>query len=154
MRSWLLAAFVAMLVTGPAAAHKPSDAYLRLTIEPGGAPQGSLDVALRDLELVVGLDGNGDGAITWGELKARHPAIAAYVQSRLVLSTAVGPCELRPIEHGDFAPRIPDDAQLLESAGRFRHSFAAHTEHVGDEFLCHRQLRPLQPVQAEQQPAA
>jgi hypothetical protein len=99
MRRWLLALALVLLATGPAAAHKPSDAYLRLAIDPGAAPHGSLDVALRDLDLVVGLDGNGDGAITWGELKARHPAIAAYVQSRLVLSTAGGPCELRPVEH-------------------------------------------------------
>jgi hypothetical protein len=48
---------------------------------------------------VVGLDRDGDGDITWGELKARHPAIAAYVQSRLVLTTASGPCILDPVEH-------------------------------------------------------
>ena len=90
MRWLLLAAALVVLATGPAAAHKPSDAYLRLIVDPGAAPHGSLDVALRDLELVVGLDGNGDGAITWGELKARHRAIAAYVQSRLVLDTPAG----------------------------------------------------------------
>ena len=99
MRWLLLAAALVVLATGPAAAHKPSDAYLRLTIDPGAAPHGSLDVALRDLDLVVGLDGNGDGAITWGELKARHRAIAAYVQSRLVLDSPRGRCELRPVEH-------------------------------------------------------
>jgi hypothetical protein len=99
MMRWLLAVALVLLATGPAAAHKPSDAYLRLAIEPGAAPHGSLDVALRDLDLVVGLDGNGDGAITWGELKARHLAIAAYVRSRLVLDTPVGPCDLRPVEH-------------------------------------------------------
>jgi hypothetical protein len=99
MRRWLLALALVLLATGPAAAHKPSDAYLRLAIDPGATPHGSLDVALRDLDLVVGLDGNGDGAITWGELRARHRAIAAYVQSRLVLDTPGGPCELRPVEH-------------------------------------------------------
>ena len=99
MRRWLLALALGLLASGPAAAHKPSDAYLRLVLEPGAAPHGSLDVALRDLELAVGLDGNGDGAITWGELKARHRAISAYVQSRLVLDSPGGPCELRPVEH-------------------------------------------------------
>jgi hypothetical protein len=99
MRRWLLALALVLQASGPAAAHKPSDAYLRLAVGAGGAIHGSLDVALRDLELVVGLDGNGDGAITWGELKARHGAIVAYVQSRLVLDTARGPCGLEPIEH-------------------------------------------------------
>jgi HupE / UreJ protein len=99
MRRFLLAVALLFLVTDPAAAHKPSDAYLRLDVDPSGAVQGSLDLALRDLELVVGLDGNGDGAITWGELRARHPAIDAYVQSRLLLRTRGGPCALRPVEH-------------------------------------------------------
>lgn len=88
-----------LLAAGPAAAHKPSDAYLRLSIDPGGTHQGTLDIALRDLELVVGLDLDFDGAITWGELKARHAAIAAYVQSRLVLTTPGGRCRLDPLEH-------------------------------------------------------
>ena len=84
---------------GPAAAHKPSDAYLRLAVDARGGIEGSLDVALRDLDLVVGLDGNGDGAVTWGELRARHGAIAAYALSRLTLRTAAGPCGLHPVGH-------------------------------------------------------
>jgi hypothetical protein len=97
MMRWLLALGLTLLAAGPAAAHKPSDAYLRLVIDPGEAPHGSLDIALRDLELVVGLDGNGDGTITWGELKARRAAIVAYVQSRLILDR-LGRCELLPVE--------------------------------------------------------
>jgi hypothetical protein len=99
MTRWLLALALTLLAAGPAVAHKPSDAYLRLVLDPGAAPHGSLDISLRDLDVVVGLDGNGDGAITWGELKARHPTIVAYVQSRLVLDTSAGTCELRPVEH-------------------------------------------------------
>jgi hypothetical protein len=88
-----------LLATGrEAAAHKPSDAYLRLAVGPGGAVSGSLDVALRDLELVVGLDGDGDGAVTWGELKARHAAVDAYALSRLALASPGGACALRPTE--------------------------------------------------------
>ena len=87
-----------------AAAHKASDAYLRVAVPgPDGVVSGALDVALRDLELVVGLDGDGDGAVTWGELKARHPAIDAYVLSRLTLASPGGACALRPVE------RLVDD---------------------------------------------
>jgi hypothetical protein len=98
----LVAALLLVLLTvtaGPAAAHKPSDAYLRLTLAEDGA-QGSLDMAVRDLDLVIGLDGNGDGALTWGELKARHEAMAAYVQSRLTLTGGNGKsCPIRPTGH-------------------------------------------------------
>jgi hypothetical protein len=95
---WLLAGLLVLLAAGPAAAHKSSDAYLRLALEPGGI-RGSLDVALRDLDLAVGLDGDGDGAVTWGELKARHRAIDAYALSRLALASEGGACTLRPLEH-------------------------------------------------------
>ena len=37
-----------------------------------------LDIALRDLDHAIGLDADGNGEITWGELRARHAEIAAY----------------------------------------------------------------------------
>ena len=120
-RRLLLAVLLSLLAAGPAAAHKPSDAYLRLALGPGGV-RGSLDVALRDLELVVGLDGDGDGAVTWGELKARHPAIDAYVLSRLALASPGGACALRPVErlvddHADGAYAVLRFAADCPSAG-------------------------------------
>lgn len=69
----------------PAAAHRPSDAYLSLKIE-GAAVTGQWDIALRDLDHAIGLDGDGDGRLTWGEVRRRHDAIAAYALSRLALS--------------------------------------------------------------------
>ena len=59
------------LVSASAEAHKPSDSYLNLTVS-GAAIEGRLDVALRDLEYAIGIDGNDDGTITWGELRGRH----------------------------------------------------------------------------------
>jgi hypothetical protein len=63
-----LAGVVAL--AAPASAHKASDSYLQLTVT-ADRVDGQWDIALRDLEQAVGLDGDGDGAITWGELKAR-----------------------------------------------------------------------------------
>ena len=68
----------------PALAHKPSDSYLTLTVA-GEQISGRWDIALRDLDFAVGLDANGDGDITWGELRAQHKEIAAYAQARLTL---------------------------------------------------------------------
>lgn len=79
-------------------AHKPSDSYLALEAE-GAALRGQWDIALRDLEYALGLDANGDGAITWGELRAKHAEIAAYALTRLALRADGRPCTLAPRTH-------------------------------------------------------
>jgi hypothetical protein len=68
--------------TAPACAHKSSDSYLRLEAQ-GRQVDGQWDVALRDLDFALGLDEDQDGAITWGEVRARHAQISAYALSRL-----------------------------------------------------------------------
>ena len=82
------------LISLPAAAHKPSDSYLTLTVS-GTTLDGRWDIALRDLDYALGLDGNDDGAITWGELRTRHDDIAAYALSRLTIAADDGVCATR-----------------------------------------------------------
>ena len=101
-RAWLL---VLALASAPALAHKPSDSYLTLEPAPAGV-QGRWDIALRDLEFALGLDADGDGAITWGELRARGADVAAYALARLALRGDGRPCpaafkELLVEEHSD-----------------------------------------------------
>ena len=87
-RAWLVLALAWW--AGAAYAHKPSDSYLTLTVpRSGGVLQGRWDIALRDLDFVLGLDANHDGAITWGELKAARTRIADYAFTRLTLE-AIG----------------------------------------------------------------
>jgi len=86
------------LAAAPAHAHKPSDSYLTLYAD-GKTLRGQWDIALRDLEYAVGLDANGDGAITWGELKAKQAEVDAYVLARLALRADDKPCRLAPTEH-------------------------------------------------------
>ena len=72
--------------TPPSFAHKPSDSYLTVTAVRGERTlSAQWDIALRDLEHAVGLDQDGDGRITWGELKASRHAIESYALSRLSL---------------------------------------------------------------------
>jgi len=103
-RAWLV---VLALASAPAFAHKPSDSYL--TLEPSAAGvQGRWDIALRDLEFALGLDADGDGAITWGELRARSADVSAYALARLALRGDGQPCpaafkELLVDEHSDGA---------------------------------------------------
>lgn len=80
-----------VLCAAPASAHKPSDSYLNLKPD-GKQIDGQWDIALRDLDFAIGLDANGDAAITWGEVKAKHAEIAAYALSRLQLSSHGQPC--------------------------------------------------------------
>ncbi len=80
-----------------AQAHKPSDSYLSLSVH-GQQVEGQWDIALRDLDFAIGLDGNGDGALTWDEIRARHEAIAAYALQRLQVARDQGACPLTAVE--------------------------------------------------------
>ena len=74
-------------------AHKPSDSYLSIRAD-AASVTGQWDIALRDLEHAIGLDADGDGAITWGELRARHSDIAAYALARLQIRADQRACSL------------------------------------------------------------
>jgi hypothetical protein len=85
---------LAMMWSVPAWAHKPSDSYLTLDVR-GKHIDGQWDIALRDLDMAIGLDQDGNGELTWNEVRARHPAIAAYALSRLQVASAGQACPLR-----------------------------------------------------------
>ena len=74
-----------------AQAHKPSDSYLTLHVADKKI-EGQWDIALRDLDVAIGLDRDGNGEITWDEVRAKHADIAAYAMSRLSLSSAGVSC--------------------------------------------------------------
>ncbi|RCW76373.1 HupE/UreJ family protein [Pseudorhodoferax soli] len=67
------------LMAGPAWAHKGSDAYLDLQDSAEGL-QATLSVALKDLDLLLPLDADADGLVTWGEVQAATPAVLALLQ--------------------------------------------------------------------------
>jgi hypothetical protein len=87
------AALLLALAMCSAQAHKPSDSYLRLSVD-GATVTGQWDIALRDLDFEIGLDADGDGEITWGELRARHADIAAYAAARLRIAGDGADCKL------------------------------------------------------------
>ena len=89
LRAFVL--FLALWLHGPVLAHKASDSYLTLEVQ-GDTIEGQWDIALRDLDVAIGLDANQDGAITWGEVRAKHDAIAAYALSRLMLGPSASRC--------------------------------------------------------------
>jgi HupE / UreJ protein len=101
-QSWSTWTFVLILLSSlwvaPAAAHRPSDSYLALSLR-GDHLAGQWDIALRDLDYAIGLDADGNGEITWAEVKAKHQEIAAYALARLLISEDGFACPTTASEH-------------------------------------------------------
>jgi hypothetical protein len=86
-------AILLMLACSCAAAHISSNGFLTLDAS-GSQVSGSLELAVRDAELAVGLDTNGDGSVTWGEARGHQPELLAYLRDRLTLSTNGSRCAI------------------------------------------------------------
>jgi hypothetical protein len=95
---YLLAVLLCAFSAVPAHAHKPSDSYLTIEID-GETIAGQWDIALRDLDFAIGLDADGNGALTWDEVRNKHAEIAAYALSRLSLTADGKPCASRVVRH-------------------------------------------------------
>jgi hypothetical protein len=120
----ILLLFALLVLAGPASAHKPSDSYLSLddTARQDAPLQGRWDIALRDLDYAIGLDGDGDGRLTWDEVRSRHDAIAAYALARLRLTRGGQACTLAAGEqlvdsHTDGAYTVLRFSARCPSAG-------------------------------------
>ena len=100
LRTLLLAclALLPAVLPSTALAHKPSDSYLIIHAT-GDKLEGQWDIALRDLEYAMGLDADGNGEITWGEVRARHADIASYALARLQVRDGANDCPLRATGH-------------------------------------------------------
>ena len=95
MRRLVVALGLALAGLAPAQAHKPSDSYLAISVSDDKVT-GQWDIALRDLDFAIGLDGDGNGEITWGEVRAKHAEIAAYALARLAIRSDGAACSIEP----------------------------------------------------------
>ncbi len=104
LASWMVTCAL-MLASGAALAHKGSDAYLdvREAVPPAGASVSAaqaaeyrfaLSVALKDLDLVVSVDANADGQVTWAEVKTAAPDVARLLDQVVQLESSAAPCRL------------------------------------------------------------
>lgn len=89
----LLALLAPLAAAGPAAAHTQSYGFLTVTAG-DAAIDGRIELAVRDLDAALGLDGNADGTITWGEVRGREAALADTVLAGLRLGPPGAPCAL------------------------------------------------------------
>lgn len=101
--------FLAIALIPAARAHAASDAFLRW--QPDGAfVDQRLDVSLLDLDRELGLDADGDGTLTWGEVRHAWPAIESMAAEGVQLYRGAQACRV-----------VARDAPQLE-----HHADAAH----------------------------
>ena len=106
---WLFRALIGIcLVVVPSVlmANKPSDSYLEIKVDDTLIVH--WDIALRDLEILIGLDSNVDGQITWGEVKQQQQAIFDQAIAHLKISLdeidlPLQPTGLKVTKHSDGA---------------------------------------------------
>ena len=120
----LVSLLLIAISSATAFAHKPSDSYLRI-VGGGDVLTVEWDIALKDLEFLIGLDADQNGEITWGELKAQREAIAARALSRLQISADGRDCslevsDLKVTQHSDGSYAVlqlttdaPGDSEVL-----------------------------------------
>lgn len=89
----LSGALLLSLLSLPVCAHKSSDSYLRIDVNQTQLT-GTWDIALRDLDFALTLDTDGDGALTWGEVRAARTRIFDYTFARLQFQSADATCQI------------------------------------------------------------
>ncbi len=89
---WSLA--ILPILAGQLQAHETTRSYLTVDRQ-GTTVTADLRLAFRDVEVVVWMDEDLDGTLTWAEVERRVPAVAAYAQSAIALD-AGGDCPLTP----------------------------------------------------------
>ena len=84
---------IALVLQTAAWAHKPSDSYLTLRAAAGSNDVAvRWDIALRDIDYVLQLDRDGNGEITWGEVRLRSDDITRLATGRLQLTSGDKDC--------------------------------------------------------------
>ncbi len=89
----LLLFVIAIFLQTTVWAHKPSDSYLTLRAAAGSNDVAvRWDIALRDIDYVLQLDRDGNGEITWGEVRLRSDDITRLATGRLQLTSGDKDC--------------------------------------------------------------
>ena len=88
-----LLAFVALLGATAASAHTGSTAYIETTSNDSDVAL-TWRIALRDLDLLVELDADRNGTLSWDEVQARAAAVQAFAAQALTVKAGAAPCTL------------------------------------------------------------
>jgi len=91
--AWLA---IELVAPAPVRAHTESTAYLNVVPQDDGATRMQWRVALRDLDVLVDLDRDGDGRLTWGEVEDRAVDLDALMHVSIEASAGGTSCALGP----------------------------------------------------------
>jgi len=115
MRRWRTALLCA-LSAAAAQAHVASNSFLNVDVH-GRTLDGSIEIAVRDVELAIGVDTNADGRVTWGELRASEPRLGAYVAGHFGLAASGSECPIH-FGHLEVNARVDGNYAWLPFAAR------------------------------------
>ena len=82
-----------ILLSGTVQAHVASNGFLSANVA-GRDVTGSIEIAVRDVELAVGIDTDRDGKITWGELRDGEPQLSRYLAQHVSFMVRGEACRL------------------------------------------------------------
>ncbi len=136
-RALAIVCLSAFLHAGGARAHSASSSYLHVDVA-GKTLVVQWSIALRDLDYAIGLDSDGDGAVTWGELRQHAGAVNAYALARLRLSADGADCPFGPVT--DLADQLSDGGYAVL---RFQAQCAAVPRRVAVHYTLLFDLDPL-----------
>jgi len=74
-------------------AHVASNGFLAAKVT-GANITGSMELAVRDVELAIGVDANRDAKVTWGELRAATPQVTRYIKEHVAFIAQNNTCDL------------------------------------------------------------
>ena len=89
---WRLAVLVFFTWPSVGESHSGSASYFRVVNSDDDDISLSVSLDVRDLEYAIGIDANGNGEITWGELRNQRAGLQAYVLERLHLRRGSNVC--------------------------------------------------------------
>jgi hypothetical protein len=96
MKALVVTLFLSLLVMNASVvnAHELSSGYLTLNAGEENTYSGELLLKPDDIGQVAGLDTNGDGALTWGEIHQNQPLLERYITKVLSIRVDDSPCEI------------------------------------------------------------
>jgi hypothetical protein len=84
---WLLT----VLLAATAHAHVASNGFLAMSVD-GDQVHGSIEIAVRDVELAIGTGAGPDGKVTWGALKGGERRLDEYLAQHLTMTAQGHAC--------------------------------------------------------------
>ncbi|WP_339766579.1 HupE/UreJ family protein [uncultured Paraglaciecola sp.] len=123
--------FMISLVSLPITAHQLSTGYIIADLGQSGRITGEWQLGLTDLELVLGLDADLNGELTWGEVTNRRADIASYLAEHMHISRGQAACTTqfqgleRLEDHADAVYAVTDFSAQCPLTGTLSIDYSA-----------------------------